>query len=157
MRRILASSVALMFCFGGSAMAAAKENARDFMQLHKIEIDWHAAQTTKNIDLMMSLFTNDATFVGRGKTYTGKAQIKKFFMENPVFNPKNSFVAYTPPSRFKDDIEGNTGHVVFECIQLNRATNKIVPHSHVRLTADVVRVDGHWLIKRAKGAPLPKL
>lgn len=157
MRRILVSSVALMFCFGGLAMAAGKESAKDFMQLHKIEIDWHTAQTTKNINLMMSLFTNDATFVGRGKTYTGKAQIKKLLMANPAFNPKNLFVAYTPPSRFKSDIEGDRGHVSFECIQLNQATNKIVPHSHVRLTADVVRVNGHWLIKRAKGAREAKL
>ncbi len=54
-------------------------------------------------------------------------------------------------------MNGNTGHVYFECIQLNQATNAIVPHSHVGLAADLVRVDGHWLIKTAKGTPLPEL
>ena len=44
-----------------------------------------------------------------------------------------------------------------ECIQLNRATNQIVPHSHVGVQADVIQVDGHWLIKDAKAIPRPQL
>jgi ketosteroid isomerase-like protein len=47
-------------------------------------------------------------------------------------------------------IEGNDGHLHFECIRLNRATNQIVPHSHVGVQADVIQVNGHWLIKDAK-------
>ena len=74
-----------------------------------------------------------------------------------TLNPASVNASATPPSRFKYDIEGNAGHVDFECIQLNSATNEIVPHSHVNLHADVIRVDGRWLIKDAKGTPLPKL
>jgi SnoaL-like domain len=157
MRRSLLISVIFTFCFFNFAMAArAEENAEDFMQMHNIEINWHKAQTTKNLDLMLSLFADDATLTAGGKTYTGKAQIKQLWEANPIFKPENQFVAYTPPARFKYDIDGNTGHVDFECIQLNSATNEIVPHSHVNLYADVIRVDGRWLIKDAKGTPLPK-
>jgi hypothetical protein len=54
-------------------------------------------------------------------------------------------------------IEGNDGHLHFECIQLNRATNQIVHHSHVGVQADVIQVDGHWLVKDAKAIPQPQL
>jgi uncharacterized protein (TIGR02246 family) len=158
MRRALALSVMLIFCFAGYAMAAGSEqSAEDIIQLHKIEADWHTAQTNKDLNLMLSLFATDAKLTAGGKTYEGKAQIEKFWQGNAAFTPQNKFVAYTPPARFKSDVAGNTGHVYFECIQLNSATNQIVPHSHVGLAADVVRVDGHWLIKDAKGTPLPQL
>ena len=42
-------------------------------------------------------------------------------------------------------------------IQLNRARDQIVPRSHVGVQADVIQVDGHWLIKDAKTIPQPQL
>jgi hypothetical protein len=42
------------------AGATTEENAEDFMQLHKVEIAFHEAGTTKNLDLMLSLFADDA-------------------------------------------------------------------------------------------------
>jgi hypothetical protein len=158
MKRALAISVMLICCFAGYAMAAgSEENAEDVLQLHMIEANWHTAQTNKDLNLMLSLFANDAELTLGGKTYTGKAQIEKAWQGSAVFKPQNQFVAYTPPARFKYDIEGNTGHVYFECIQLNKATDQIVPHSHVGVSADVIHVDGHWLIKEAKGTPQPQL
>jgi hypothetical protein len=40
---------------------------------------------------------------------------------------------------------------------LNRATNQIVHHSHVGVQADVIQVDGHWLVKDAKAILQPQL
>jgi hypothetical protein len=158
MKRALAISIMLICGFGWYAMAAgSEENAEDVLRLHMIEANWHTAQTNKDLNLMLSLFANDAKLTAGGKTSAGKAQIEKFWQSSAVFQPQNQFVAYTPPARFKYDIEGNTGHVYFECIQLNKATDQIVPHSHVGLSADVIRVDGHWLIKEATGTPLPQL
>lgn len=51
-------------------------------------------------------------------------------------------------------IERNDEHLHFECIQLNRATNQIV--LHVGAQADVIQVDGHWLIN-AEAIPQPQL
>src|SRR5579884_1626741 len=42
------------------------------MQSHKIEIAFHRAGTTKNLDLMLSLFINDETITSEGKTYKGR-------------------------------------------------------------------------------------
>src|ERR1700761_926858 len=55
MRRALIISAMLAFCVIGRAMAVTEENADDFMQLHQIEIVFHQAGTTKNLDLMLSL------------------------------------------------------------------------------------------------------
>jgi hypothetical protein len=86
MRRTLSILAVLIFCFSGYAMAAgSEENAENFKQVHDIEISWHTAQTTKNLDLMLSLFANDAVLTARGKSHTGMAQIKQFWQASAVF------------------------------------------------------------------------
>ena len=38
------------------------------MDLHQVEIAFHEAGSTKNLDLMLSLFTDDAVIMSGGKT-----------------------------------------------------------------------------------------
>ena len=59
LRLVLPATIALSF--GLASQAAEEENAEDFMGIHKIEIIFHEAGTTKNLDLMLSLFADDAT------------------------------------------------------------------------------------------------
>ena len=66
MKRTLMTSTMLVFFLAYGAVANAEENAEDFMLIHKIEIAFHQAGTTKNLDLMLSLFTNDATITSGG-------------------------------------------------------------------------------------------
>jgi hypothetical protein len=40
---------------------------------------------------------------------------------------------------------------------VEQGDNQIVHHSHVGVQADVIQVDGHWLIKDAKAIPQPQL
>jgi hypothetical protein len=71
---VLALTATIALSFGVAPAAATEENAEDFMAIHKIEIIFHEAGTTKNLDLMMSLFAEDATLTSAGKTYQGKDQ-----------------------------------------------------------------------------------
>jgi hypothetical protein len=71
------------------SQAAAEENAEDFIGLHKIEITFHEAGTTKNLDLMLSLFADDATLTSGGKTYAGKDQIKAYWRAAGTFQPQH--------------------------------------------------------------------
>jgi len=103
----------------------------------------------------MSLFADDASVTAGGKTYTGKNQLRQFWQAGKPFQPQSQLVGYTPPYRLKYDLEGNSGHLYFECLYVDNATKKIV--SHVGIHADLVHVDGHWLIKEAKATPLPEL
>lgn len=68
MKRALIISAMVAFCAAGGAVAREDEDADNFMQIHKIEIAFHEAGSTKNLDLMMSLFTDDATITTAGKT-----------------------------------------------------------------------------------------
>ena len=63
-RLLLPATIALSF--GLASQAATEENAEDFMGIHKIEIIFHEAGTTKNLDLMLSLFADDATLTSGG-------------------------------------------------------------------------------------------
>src|SRR6516165_6123654 len=71
-----------------TAGAGTEENAEDFMALHKVEIAFHEAGTTKNLDQMLSLFADDAVLIAGGKTYTGKDQIKGFWQAAGTFQPQ---------------------------------------------------------------------
>src|ERR1700674_5267236 len=99
MKRALMISAMLAFCFTGRGIAVAEENADDFMQIHQIEIVFHQAGITKNLDLMLSLFTDDATITSQGKTYAGKEQIRSFWLAAKTVQPQNLWVAYTPAFR----------------------------------------------------------
>ena len=75
LRLVLPATIAVSFGLASQA-ATVEENAEDFMGIHKIEIVFHEAGTTKNLDLMLSLFADDATLTSGGKTYKGKDEIR---------------------------------------------------------------------------------
>ena len=66
LRLVLPATIALSLGFASQA-ATEEENAEDFMGIHKIEIIFHEAGTTKNLNLMLSLFADDATLTSGGK------------------------------------------------------------------------------------------
>ena len=155
MKRALIISAILALCLPGVAIAGTEEDADDFMQIHNIEIVFHQAGTTKNLDLMMSLFADDATITSGGKTYRGKDQIKAFWQAAGTFQPQNQWVAYTPAFRIKYSVEGDSAHLYFECLYVDKAANKIAVHTN---SDDILtRVNGKWLIKDMKAAIVPEL
>jgi hypothetical protein len=50
------------------------------------------------IDLMLSLFADDAKLTSGGKTYQGKNEIRSYWQSA---EPQNQWVAYTPAFRIK--------------------------------------------------------
>ena len=155
MKRALMISAIVAVSLTGGATAGTEGNADDFMQIHGIEIAFHQAGTTKNLDLMLSLFADDATITAGGKTYTGKEQIKSFWQAAGTFQPQNQWVAYTPAFRIKYEVEGDRAHLYFECLYVDKAANKIAAHTNSDDT--LVRVDGKWLIKDMKASTVPEL
>ena len=125
---ILPATIALSF--GVASHAATEENAEDFMGIHKVEIIFHEAGTTKNLDLMLSLFADDATLTSGGKTYHGKDEIKRYWQAAGPFQPQNQWVAYTPAFRIKYAVEGDNAHLYFECLYVDNAKNSIAAHTN---------------------------
>jgi hypothetical protein len=155
MRRILAISIILTFGFGIALAAETEENAENFMNMHMIEITFHQAGSTKNLDLMLSLFADDATITAGGKTYSGKDQIKTFWQGDGPFQPQNHWVAYTPPFRIKYEVQGEKGHLFFECLWVDAVEKKIAAHTNA--DNSLARVNGRWLIKEFKAGVVPEL
>ena len=89
MKYALNISAILALCLTGVATAGTEEDAEDFMQMHNIEIVFHQAATTKNLDLVMSLFADDATITSGGKTHSGKDRIRAYWQSAGPFQPQN--------------------------------------------------------------------
>jgi hypothetical protein len=142
MKRALIISAILALCLPGVAIAGTEEDADDFMQIHNIEIVFHKAGTTKDLDLMMSLFADDATITSGGKTYREKDQIRAYWQAAGTFQPQNQWVAYTPAFRIKYSVEGNA-HLYFECLYVDKTANKIAAHTNSEDT--LTRVNAKWL------------
>jgi hypothetical protein len=133
-----------------------EENPLDFMGLHRVEIIFHTAASTKNIDLMMSLFADDATLVVGGKSYAGKDHVRGYFAAVAgSFQPQNEWVAYTPAQRFRFEAQGDNAHLYFECLYVDARAKEIKVHSFS--DDNLVRVEGKWLIKEMKAGLVPDL
>lgn len=153
---LLALSVtAALWTAPNSYAGGGEENAEDFMQLHKVEIAFHNAGSTKDLALMLSLFADDAVLIAGGKTYTGKDQIRSYWQAAGAFQPQNQWVGYTPAFRIHYDVQGDRAHLYFECLWVDKLAGKIAAHTNSDDT--LVRANGRWLIKEMKAAVVPDL
>ena len=155
MRKSLAILVALAVLLLSAVSWAGKENPDDFMQMHQVEIAFHEAGSTGNLALMLSLFADDAVMTAKGKTYTGKEQIKSYWQAHPAFQPQNRWVGYTPAFRIRYDVDGDSAHLYFECLWVDKKAGKIAAHTN---SDDMLaRINGRWLIKEMKAESVPEL
>jgi len=155
MKQILKIAAILVTCLAGGAIAGTEENAQEFMDLHQVEIAFHEAGSTKNLDLMLSLFTDDAVIMSGGKTYSGRDQLKTFWQAAGPFQPQNQWVGYTPAFRIRYNVQGDRAHLYFECLWIDKTANKIAAHTNS--DDALVRINGKWLIKEMKAAVVPEL
>lgn len=123
-----------------------QQRQADLYAINQIEVSWHKASSTKDLDLMMSLWADDATFTTSSKTYTGKAAIRDFFATQAApFKPENHWVSDTPAYKSKATVDGDKGTLYFQCDYIDIDTKQV----KVVVSADqqVARVNGTWLIK----------
>jgi SnoaL-like domain len=121
-----------------------------------VEIVFHQAASTKDLDLMMSLFSDGATLTVGGKTYNGKDQVRSYFATVAgSFQPQNKWVAYTPAQRIRISINGDQAHLYFECLYVDVIGKQIAVHTFS--DDNMVRVGDKWLIKEMKAGLAPEL
>src|SRR5438874_13306401 len=114
----LAATLFLVGCGGGSSPGLTAEQQRqlDSAAIEQIEVKWHEASSTKNVDMMMSLWADNATFTAGGQTYTGKGEIRSFFATKAApFQSKNNWVSDTPAYKVRTTVDGDKGSISFEC------------------------------------------
>lgn len=125
-----------------NATNTAANSAEDYMQMHQIESNFHQAATDHNIDQMMSLFTDHARVIAFGKTYTGTDQIRRFWQSSGPFTHR--WVGYTPAFRIAYTLNGNTGHLHFECLYVDDQDKHVALHAD--LNGVVALQNGKWLL-----------
>jgi hypothetical protein len=145
----LVAVASLLSACGAGAAPTSSELASlqlesDMHQIEHIEVTFHKAASTKDVDLMMSLYADDATVTFGGKTYTGKDQVRGFFSKAGPFQLGNHWVSDTPAYKMKVTVDKDRGTLYFECHYIN-ADNQTVA---VVVGADqkVARIGGKWLI-----------
>lgn len=129
----------------GTATDAAMKREADMRAIGQIEVSWHKASSTKDIDLIMSLWADDAIATIGGQTYSEKAQIRNFFLTKAApFKAENNWVSVTPAYKTRVTIDGDRGTLYFECHNLDLDTQKVM--SVVAADMNVVKANGTWLI-----------
>lgn len=120
----------------------------DVYAIEQIEVNWHKASSTKDVDLMMSLWADNATFNVGTQNYTGKDQIKAFFVTKAApFRPENHWISETPAYKIRVTLNGDNGTLYFECHYVDINTRQI--RAIVSADSIVSRINGKWLITQS--------
>jgi ketosteroid isomerase-like protein len=138
---------------GGSADTgqADLQKQADLFAIEHIEVTWHKAASTHDVDLMMSLWADDATFTVGTRQLTGKDEIRAFFAtEAAPFKAENTWISETPAYKLRATVDGDKGTLYFECHYVDVATRTVT--AVVGSDQDVERINGTWLITRSVGA-----
>ena len=147
---LLVALAVLTACGAGGSASAASSAAptpnpqADVASIYRLQASFHRAASTKDLDLMMSLWTDTATFTVGGKTYTGKPDIRNWFATvSGAFKPQNNWVSDSPSYKTNISVAGDKGTLRFECHYIDVSTKRVMSIA----TADtkVARVAGQWL------------
>lgn len=141
---------------GSSSATSDLQHQADLAGIEQIEVNWHKAASTKDLDLMMSLWADDATFTIGTDTLTGREQIRNFFATTAApFKPENTWVSDTPAYKIRATVNGDKGTLYFECHYVdadpNSKTFKMV-RSVVAADQTVARINGKWVISSSTSA-----
>jgi SnoaL-like protein len=143
---VMAATLSACGGSGASPSAAADlQKQADLRAIEQIEVNFHKSATTHDLDLMMSLYADDAVATLGGQTYTGKDQIRNLFATKAAqFKAENHWISDTPAYKIKATVDGDKGTLFFEChyIDVNNKTVVVVAGANQQ----VARLGGKWLI-----------
>jgi ketosteroid isomerase-like protein len=145
--------VALSACGGSSGSSAsdqALQRQADIYAISQIERSFHESMSKKDIDLMMSLWTSNATFTfGPGQTATGTEQIRETWLKSTAWKLETHWLSDHPAYKIRVTVNGDRGTLHFECHFIDVKTAKVAAVTGGDL--DVARIGGRWLITKMVG------
>lgn len=163
-RRFVCGCVTVLLLLSGTGAlhAADKGNPADVLAVRNIEIQFHTAGSVlpeKNLDLMMSLFADDAVLTDTANhdtPYKGKAEVRRYFEAVAApFRPEHRWIGYTPAMRIKSEVDGNRAILYFECLWMDTEKNAVGAHSFSDMA--LVRAKDKWLVTAIKVGKVQQL
>jgi ketosteroid isomerase-like protein len=117
LRRGLAGSAvgAAVLTFPSLASADASPESIQVAEIYQLQAAFHRAKTTQDLDLMMSLWADEATFknTSNGITYSGSDQIRSFWQGSGSFTHHR--FSLVPSYKTTIQVMGDEAFLYFEC------------------------------------------
>jgi ketosteroid isomerase-like protein len=99
----------------GIAKADVSHGSEQIGEIYELQAAFHRAKTTQDLDLMMSLWANDATFVNKsnGQTYVSAGEIRGFWQTSGSFTHHR--FSLVPSFKTTIEVDGDQAFLYFEC------------------------------------------
>jgi ketosteroid isomerase-like protein len=99
----------------GFAKADVSHDSEQIGDIYELQAAFHRAKTTQDLDLMMSLWAAEATFVNttNGVTYVGTEQIRGFWQSSGSFTHHR--FSLVPSYKTTIQVHGDEAFLYFEC------------------------------------------
>jgi ketosteroid isomerase-like protein len=136
------------------ATADVSHGSEQIGEIYELQAAFHRAKTTQDIDLMMSLWADDATFTnnrnGVTTTYQGSSAIRSFWLGSGSF--VNHRFSLVPSFKTTIEVHGDGAFLYFECHDIGNfndgnfndpSVKTIINDSY--LAGDLQNLDGNWL------------
>lgn len=97
------------------ATADVSHGSEQIGEIYELQAAFHRAKTTQDLDLMMSLWADEATFINisTGTTYVGSDQIRAFWQGSGSFTHHR--FSLVPSFKTTIHVHGNEAFLYFEC------------------------------------------
>jgi ketosteroid isomerase-like protein len=129
-------------------------------EIYQLQAAFHRAKTTQDLDLMMSLWADAATFTNRstGNTYSGNEEIRSFWQSSGSFTHHR--FSLVPSYKTKIEVHGNEAFLYFECHDIGNfatgafgdpAVNTIVNDTF--LAGALHNIGGNWVFWNMTAGP----
>jgi hypothetical protein len=131
----------------------------DVAQIYQLQAAFHQAKTTQDIELMMSLWTPNATLKVQGDPkapYVGTEQMRAFWLQSGSF--KNRRFSLVPSFKTRIAVRGNDASLYFECHDVadyDQSTRNIINDTF--LGGTLRNVGGKWLFYDMTAGPATPL
>ncbi len=142
---------------------ARSENPPESVQvaeIYELQAAFHRAKTTQDLELMMSLWSTDATFTNKsnGVTYIGSEQIRSFWLGSGSFTHHR--FSLVPSYKTTIEVHGNEAYLYFECHDVGNFANGNFGDPGVKtivndtyLAGTLRNVAGSWLFWNMTAGP----
>jgi len=139
---------AMVLTVPGSAYADVSHGSEQIGEIYQLQAAFHRAKSHQDIDLMVSLWTDDCTFTFAGTTFSGTDAVRSFFLRSGSW--AHHRMSLVPSFKDQIDVHGDTAFLYFECHDVVLDANdpagpvgSIV--THLTNFGMIRRVGGSWL------------